>query len=70
MDFNDNFLALYWKCLCVGPIFFKNCIHKMCAYREVPGYKRSRAPVHLDTKTKYLCIVICPKEIHVCPQCV
>ena len=23
-DFNDiNFLALYWKCACVGPIFFK-----------------------------------------------
>ena len=31
-DFNDiNFLALYWKCACVGPIFFQDaftkCVH-------------------------------------------
>ena len=31
-DFNDiNFLGLYWKCACVGPIFFQDaftkCVH-------------------------------------------
>ena len=46
-DFNDtNFLALYWKCACVVPIFSR-CIHKMCSYKEfeVPGYIRSRTPL-------------------------
>ena len=34
------FLALYWKCACVGPIFSR-CVNKMCSYKEVSGYVRS-----------------------------
>ena len=33
--------------------FFSRCIHKMCSYEDVPGYK-VRSPT-VDTKTKYLC---------------
>ena len=44
-DFNDiNFLALYWKCVCVGATFSK-FIHRTCTYKEVPGYIRSGAPL-------------------------
>ena len=57
-DFNDlNFLALYWKCTYVGSIFSR-CIRKLCSCKEVSGY---RSPT-VDTKTKYLCTVICSKK--------
>ena len=45
MTLNDNsFLALYGKFGCVGTIFSR-CIHKMCSYKEIPGYIRSGAPL-------------------------
>ena len=70
MDFNDgiNFLALYWKCACVGPFFFSRCIHKMCSYKEVSGRIRSEAP--LWTQKQNIFVSDLPKEIHACPQCI
>ena len=45
-----NFLELYWKCACVSAIFFKT--HSQNKVRSST----------VDTKTKYLCIIICPKK--------
>ena len=36
--------------------FFSRFIHKICSYKEV------KSPT-VDTKTKYLCTVICPQKI-------
>ena len=60
-DFNDiNFLALYWKCACVGPIFSKMQSQNVFISGSSWIYKVRSSTV--DTKTKYLCIVICPKK--------
>ena len=55
-----NFLELYWKCACVSPIFFKMHSQNVFIWGSSRIYKVRRSTV--DTKTKYLCIIICPKE--------
>ena len=56
-----NFLELYWKCACLSPIFFK--MHSRNVFPHIGSswiYKVRSSTV--DTKTKYLCIIICPKN--------
>ena len=62
MEFNDiNFLALYWKCACIGPIFFK--MHSQNVFISGSFWKYKVQSSTVDTKTTYLCTVICPKEL-------
>ena len=42
--------------------FFSRCIHKMCSYKEVPGYIRSGAPLWTQ-KQHIFWTVICPKKL-------
>ena len=50
--------------------FFSRCIHKMCSYKEVPGYISSGGPPYRGHKNKISLYNNLPKEIQVCPQCV
>ena len=55
-----NFLELYWKCACVGPIFFK--MHSQNVFIQGSSWIYKVRSSTVDTKTKYLCIIICPKK--------
>ena len=56
-----NFLALYWKCAQVGPIFFK--MHSQNVFIEGSSWIYKVWSSTVDTKTTYLCTVICLKKL-------
>ena len=68
-DFHNGikFLALYWKCACIGPIFFKMYSQNVFILGRFWIYKVWSSTV--DTKNKISLYSDLSKEIHACPKC-